>query len=142
MQGNILTIFGGSGFIASEIVYKLSKSFKEIRLLTRNTQACNHLKVIKNKFTLMSLCSDFIVSNDVLFNNNLHIFPLPPNLEENIKTYIREIKCIETQLKDILLALTLDDVLTINGKNVDDDYESGENDWFFLLCYFLKCRLF
>jgi NADH dehydrogenase len=48
MQGNILTIFGGSGFIASEIVYKLSKSFKEIRLLTRNTQACNHLKVIKN----------------------------------------------------------------------------------------------
>ena len=48
MQGNILTIFGGSGFIASEIVYKLSKSFKEIRLLTRNTPACNHLKVIKN----------------------------------------------------------------------------------------------
>ena len=48
MQGNILTIFGGSGFIASEIVYKLSKSFEEIRLLTRNSQACNHLKVIKN----------------------------------------------------------------------------------------------
>ena len=48
MQRDILTIFGGSGFIASEIVYKLSKSFKEIRLLTRNTQACNHLKVIKN----------------------------------------------------------------------------------------------
>ena len=48
MQGSILTIFGGSGFIASEIVYKLSESFKEIRLLTRNTQACNHLKVIKN----------------------------------------------------------------------------------------------
>jgi NADH dehydrogenase len=48
MQRSILTIFGGSGFIASEIVYKLSKSFKEIRLLTRNTQACNHLKVIKN----------------------------------------------------------------------------------------------
>ena len=91
-------------------------------------------KVIKNKFTLMSLCSDFIVSNDVLLNNNLHIFRLPPNLEENIKTYIREIKCIETQLKDILLALTLEDILTINGKNVDDDYESGENDWCFLLC--------
>ena len=48
MQENTLTIFGGSGFIASEIVYKLSNSFKEIRLLTRNTQACNHLKVIKN----------------------------------------------------------------------------------------------
>ena len=48
MQGSILTIFGGSGFIASEIVYKLSESFKEIRLLTRNTQACNHLTVIKN----------------------------------------------------------------------------------------------
>ena len=48
MQESILTIFGGSGFIASEIVYKLSKSFKEIRLLTRDTQACNHLKVIKN----------------------------------------------------------------------------------------------
>ena len=48
MQGNILTIFGGAGFIASEIVYKLSKSFNEVRLLTRNTQACNHLKVIEN----------------------------------------------------------------------------------------------
>ena len=48
MQRDILTIFGGSGFIASEIVYKLSKSFKELRLLTRNTQACNHLKVLKN----------------------------------------------------------------------------------------------
>ena len=80
------------------------------------------LKVIKNKFTLMSLCSDFIVSNDVLFNNNLHIFRLPPNVEENIKTYIREIKWIETQLKDILLSLTLEIILTINVKNVDDDY--------------------
>ena len=48
MPGNVLSIFGGSGFIASEIVYKLSKNYKEIRLLTRNTQACNHLKVIKN----------------------------------------------------------------------------------------------
>ena len=48
MQKDILTIFGGSGFIASEVVYKLHKHFKEIRLLTRNTQACNHLKVIKN----------------------------------------------------------------------------------------------
>ncbi len=48
MQRDILTIFGGSGFIASEIVFKLYKHFKEVRLLTRNTQACNHLKVIKN----------------------------------------------------------------------------------------------
>ena len=48
MQKEILTIFGGSGFIASEVVYKLHKHFKEIRLLTRNTQGCNHLKVIKN----------------------------------------------------------------------------------------------
>ena len=48
MQENILTIFGGSGFIASEIVFKLNKHFKEVRLLTRNTEACNHLKVIKN----------------------------------------------------------------------------------------------
>ena len=48
MQKEILTIFGGSGFIASEIVYKLHKHFKEIRLLTRNTQGCNHLNVIKN----------------------------------------------------------------------------------------------
>ena len=67
----------------------------------------------------MSLCSDFIVSNDVLFNNNLHIFRLPPNVEENIKTYIREIKWIETQLKDILLSLTLEIILTINVKNVE-----------------------
>ncbi len=48
MDNQVLTIFGGSGFIASEIVYKLSPHFKEIRLLTRNTQKCNHLKVIKN----------------------------------------------------------------------------------------------
>ncbi len=48
MTHQILTIFGGSGFIAPEIVYKLSPHFKEIRLLTRNTQKCNHLKVIKN----------------------------------------------------------------------------------------------
>ncbi len=48
MNNQILTIFGGSGFIASEIVYKLCSHFKEIRLLTRNTQKCNHLKVINN----------------------------------------------------------------------------------------------
>ena len=48
MNNQVLTIFGGSGFVASEIVYKLSPHFKEIRLLTRNTQKCNHLKVIKN----------------------------------------------------------------------------------------------
>jgi len=48
MNNQILTIFGGSGFIASELVYKLSSHFKEIRLLTRNTQKCNHLKVVKN----------------------------------------------------------------------------------------------
>ena len=48
MNNQILTIFGGSGFIASELVYKLSPHFKEIRLLTRNTQKCNHLKVVKN----------------------------------------------------------------------------------------------
>ena len=48
MRRNILTIFGGSGFIASEIVFKLHKHFEEVRLLTRNTQACNNLKVIKN----------------------------------------------------------------------------------------------
>ncbi len=48
MDSQILTIFGGSGFIASEIVYKLSPHFKEIRLLTRNTQKCNYIKVIKN----------------------------------------------------------------------------------------------
>lgn len=47
-MSNTLTIFGGSGFIATEIVYKLSKNFDEIRLLTRNTQKCNHIKVIKN----------------------------------------------------------------------------------------------
>jgi len=48
MNKQILTIFGGSGFIASELVYKLSPHFKEIQLLTRNTQKCNHLKVVKN----------------------------------------------------------------------------------------------
>ena len=29
MNDKILTIFGGSGFIASELVYKLSEHFKE-----------------------------------------------------------------------------------------------------------------
>ena len=48
MKNQILTIFGGSGFIASEVVYKLSPYFKEINLLTRNTEKCNYLKVIKN----------------------------------------------------------------------------------------------
>lgn len=47
-MSNTLTIFGGSGFIATEIVYRLSKHFSEIRLLTRNTQKCNHIKVLKN----------------------------------------------------------------------------------------------
>ena len=48
MNDKILTIFGGSGFIASELVYKLSEHFKEIRVLSRNIEKCNHLKVIKN----------------------------------------------------------------------------------------------
>lgn len=48
MNNSILTIFGGSGFIASEIVYVLSKHFTEIRLLSRNTHNCNHVKTIKN----------------------------------------------------------------------------------------------
>ena len=47
-MSNTLTIFGGSGFIATEIVCKLSKHFTEVRLLTRNVQKCNHVKVIKN----------------------------------------------------------------------------------------------
>ena len=74
MQGNILTIFGGSGFIASEIVYKLSKSFKEIRVLTRNTQACNHLKVIKNiqihlyKPSNVSSYSRHVNESDIVIN--------------------------------------------------------------------------
>jgi DNA-binding MurR/RpiR family transcriptional regulator len=33
MQGSILTIFGGSGFIASEIVYKLSNLSKKFAYL-------------------------------------------------------------------------------------------------------------
>ena len=48
MNDKILTIFGGSGFIASELVYKLTEHFKEIRVLSRNIEKCNHLKVIKN----------------------------------------------------------------------------------------------
>ena len=48
MNDKILTIFGGSGFIASELVYKLTEHFKEIRVLSRNVDKCNHLKVIKN----------------------------------------------------------------------------------------------
>ena len=48
MNDKILTIFGGSGFIAFELVYKLSDHFKEIRVLSRNTEKCKQIKVIKN----------------------------------------------------------------------------------------------
>ena len=48
MTNQRLTIFGGSGFISSEIVFRLSKHFKEVRVLTRNIDKCNPIKVIKN----------------------------------------------------------------------------------------------
>lgn len=48
MSNKVLTIFGGSGFVASEIVYKLHNHFNEVRLLTRNITKCNPLKVINN----------------------------------------------------------------------------------------------
>ena len=48
MNDKILTIFGGSGFIAFELVYKLSDHFKEIRVLSRNIEKCKQVKVIKN----------------------------------------------------------------------------------------------
>ena len=48
MNDKILTIFGGSGFIASELIYKLSDQFKEIRVLSRNIEKCKQIKVIKN----------------------------------------------------------------------------------------------
>lgn len=48
MNNKVLTILGGSGFIASELVYKLSVHFKEIKVLTRNVEKCNNIKVIKN----------------------------------------------------------------------------------------------
>ena len=48
MTNQTLTIFGGSGFISSEIVFRLSKHFKEVRVLTRNIDKCNLIKVIKN----------------------------------------------------------------------------------------------
>ena len=48
MNDKILTIFGGSGFIAFELVYKLSDHFKEIRVLSRNIEKCKQIKVIKN----------------------------------------------------------------------------------------------
>ena len=48
MKDKVLTIFGGSGFIASELVYKLSENFKEIRVLSRNIEECKHVKVLKN----------------------------------------------------------------------------------------------
>ena len=48
MNDKILTIFGGSGFVASELVYKLASHFKEVRVLSRNVEKCNRIKVIKN----------------------------------------------------------------------------------------------
>ena len=48
MAKRVLTLFGGSGFIASEIIYRLHTHFDEVRILTRNTAKCNSIKVIKN----------------------------------------------------------------------------------------------
>ncbi len=48
MNNKVLTILGGSGFIASELVYRVSAHFKEVRVLTRNVEKCNTIKVIKN----------------------------------------------------------------------------------------------
>ena len=48
MNDKILTIFGGSGFIASELVFKLSDNFREVRVLSRNVEHCKQVKVIKN----------------------------------------------------------------------------------------------
>ena len=44
MNEKILTIFGGSGFIASELIYKLSDHFKEIRVLSRNIEKSKQIK--------------------------------------------------------------------------------------------------
>jgi len=74
MNNQVLTIFGGSGFIASELVYKLSPHFKEINLLTRNTQKCNHLKVVKNVEVYLydplipTSFSNHIKASDVVLN--------------------------------------------------------------------------
>jgi uncharacterized protein YbjT (DUF2867 family) len=42
----IISIFGGSGFIGSELVSELAKNEFEIRLFTRNKIKANHLKII------------------------------------------------------------------------------------------------
>ena len=74
-MSNTLTIFGGSGFIATEIVYKLSKHFTELRLLTRNTQKCNHIKVIKNVKIFLydpnipSSYNKHIIDSDIIINS-------------------------------------------------------------------------
>jgi len=74
-MSNTLTIFGGSGFIATEIVYKLSKHFTELRLLTRNTQKCNHIKVIKNVKIFLydpnipSSYNEHIINSDIVINS-------------------------------------------------------------------------
>ncbi len=74
-MSNTLTIFGGSGFIATEIVYKLSKHFRELRLLTRNTHKCNHIKVIKNVKIFLydpnipSSYNKHIIDSDIIINS-------------------------------------------------------------------------
>lgn len=74
-MSNTLTIFGGSGFIATEIVYKLSKHFTELRLLTRNTQKCNHIKVIKSVKIFLydpnipSSYNKHIIDSDIVINS-------------------------------------------------------------------------
>ncbi|MDA0872559.1 MAG: complex I NDUFA9 subunit family protein [Proteobacteria bacterium] len=42
---NVIAIFGGSGFIGSELIYALAKHKVEIRLFTQNKFRANHLKV-------------------------------------------------------------------------------------------------
>ena len=45
----IISIFGGSGFIGSELVSELAKNEFEIRLFTRNKIKANHLKIIPSR---------------------------------------------------------------------------------------------
>ena len=74
MKNKILTIFGGSGFVASELVYKLAPHFSEVRVLSRNVDKCNKLKVIKNVDiylydpTITSSFSKYLKDTDIVIN--------------------------------------------------------------------------
>ncbi|MGB1086309.1 MAG: complex I NDUFA9 subunit family protein [Methylophilaceae bacterium] len=69
---NVISIFGGSGFIGSQLIYELAKKKVEIRLFTRDKRYANHLRVFPTlkliEYQTNSNLSKFLEGTDVLIN--------------------------------------------------------------------------